>query len=221
MPYDKDLFDRISAHLKSTRGVEPKKMFGGICFMHRGNMLCGIDGKRLMVRVGPEQYDRTLSLKHASVMDITGRPMKGFIFVSHAGTRSNSDLKKWVDLGLRFTSSLPPKRKASTERSKGPTPLNRVKNIGPVTLAEFKSMGLTTLEQVRRLGFEEVCRKWVQHYPERLNANAFVGVICSIEDTVWTKATVAQRREAHAMAKTLRQESGLLPRGATRAKRRP
>lgn len=86
--------------------------------MHRGNMLCGLDGKRLMVRVGLEQYDRALLLKHASVMDITGKPMKGFIFVSHAGTRSNSDLKKWIALGLKFTSSLPSKRKSPAKRGK-------------------------------------------------------------------------------------------------------
>lgn len=92
---------------------------------------------------------------------------------------------------------------------KAKTPLKSVKNFGPVTLAEFESMGLSTLEQVKKLGFEETCRKWVQYYPERLNANAFIGVICSIEDIVWTKATEEQRRSAHSMANLLRSEYGL------------
>lgn len=77
--------------------------------MHKGNMLCGIDGQRLMIRVGPEQYDHALSLKHASVMDITGKPMKGFIFVSELGYKTDKGLSKWLDLGLSFTSALPPK----------------------------------------------------------------------------------------------------------------
>lgn len=209
MSYDENLFQRIAAILESTKGIEPKKMFGGICFMHRGNMLCGIDKERLMVRVGPDQYDHALSLKYASVMDITGKPMNGFIFVSPMGTKSNTNLENWIKLGLNFTSTLPPKKSKGTKKIKGPHFLKQVKNFGPVTRAEFESMGLTTLEQVKNLGFEEVCRKWVQYYPERLNANAFIGVICSIEDTVWTKATPQQRRMAHAMVRELRHEFGL------------
>ena len=110
MSYDEDLFQRISTLLKTTKGVAPKKMFGGICFMHKGNMLCGIDGRRLMVRVGPGQYDHALSLKHASVMDITGKPMKGFIFISEDGYKTDKGLRKWLDLGLNFTATLPPKK---------------------------------------------------------------------------------------------------------------
>jgi hypothetical protein len=88
--------------------------------------------------------------------------------------------------------------------------LSDIKNFGPVTLAEFNSMGFTTLEQVKKTGFEDVCRKYVMYYPERLNANAFLGVICSIENTVWTRATKNQRNAAHALARELRQELGIL-----------
>ena len=110
MPYDEKLFKKIAELLINTKGIEPKKMFGGICFLHQGNMLCGIDGKRLMVRVGADQHEYALSLKHAKIMDITGRPMKGFIFVEEAGYKTTSALSKWVDLGLKFTSTLPPKK---------------------------------------------------------------------------------------------------------------
>ncbi len=110
MSYDEDLFQRIAGLLKRKKGIEPKKMFGGICFMHCGNMLCGIDGRRLMVRVGPDQHDRALSLKHAKVMDITGKPMKGFIFVSEDVYKTDKGLSKWLDLGLIFTTTLPPKK---------------------------------------------------------------------------------------------------------------
>lgn len=110
MPYDDKLFLRISGLLKSTKGVEPKKMFGGICFMHRGNMLCGIDGRRLMVRVGPNQYEAVLKMKHAKVMDITGKPMKGFIFVDENGYKTEKALNEWLNLGLSFTATLPSKK---------------------------------------------------------------------------------------------------------------
>ncbi len=118
MSYDEDLFQRVDEILKKTNGIEPKKMFGGICFMHRGNMLCGIDGKRLMVRVGPEQHDHALRLKHAKVMDITGRPMKGFIFIEQIGFKTKQDLQKWIDLGLNFTYTLPIKKQKTKKKGK-------------------------------------------------------------------------------------------------------
>ena len=111
MAFDQTLLKRISALLKSTSQIKEKKMFGGVCFIHRGNMLCGIEGNRLMVRVGVEQYAHALSLRHATVMDLTGKALKGFIFVKPDGFKTARDLKKWIDLGLRFTLTLPVKKK--------------------------------------------------------------------------------------------------------------
>ncbi len=91
------------------------------------------------------------------------------------------------------------------------TPLRRVKNFGPVTSAELESIGLVYMDQLEALGFEDTCRKWVEFYPERLNANAFLGIICALEQTVWTKATPDQRAQAHGMVKLLRQEYKLPP----------
>jgi len=56
--YNENLFQRIAAFLKSTKGIESKKMFGGICFMHRGNMLCGIDKERLYQNKDVEYIQR-------------------------------------------------------------------------------------------------------------------------------------------------------------------
>ncbi len=86
------------------------------------------------------------------------------------------------------------------------TPLKGIKNFGPVTLPELESMGLTTLEQLRALGWENVCRKWVEYYPERLNANAFIGVIASIDGVVWTQATPEHRALARQLVAELRSE---------------
>lgn len=89
------------------------------------------------------------------------------------------------------------------------TPLKGLKNFGPVTYAEFESMGLLYLEQIESIGFEGTCRQWVQFYPERLNANAFLGVACSLDGIVWTKATTDHRRMAHRLVAVLRQELSL------------
>lgn len=215
MAYDTQLENRIREILKNTTHITSKRMFGGVCIMHKGHMLCGITKSKLMIRVGAEQYQAALKLKHAKVMDITGKPLKGFIFVTPTGYKTKAALKKWLLMALNFTKKQPSKEKPSgiLRRSRKPgdknhTPLTQIKNFGPVSRAEYASMGITTLEQIQKLGFEETCRQYVTYYPERLNANAFLGVICSLENTVWTKATSQQRKSAHSMVRLLRQEFG-------------
>ena len=110
MAYDEKLAERVQQALKDTKGITTKKMFGGLCYLHNRNMLCGIDNKdNLMVRVGPNQYVQALARKHAREMDFTGRPLKGMVYVSSDGFKTKADLSRWVQLGLRFTSTLPPK----------------------------------------------------------------------------------------------------------------
>jgi hypothetical protein len=38
-------------------------------------------------------------------MDSTGKPMKGYVYVDPAGFESDSNLRKWVDLCIRFNAS--------------------------------------------------------------------------------------------------------------------
>lgn len=112
MAHDEKLNKRLQEVLKGKRGITEKNMFGGLCFMHYGNMLCGADLKHgLSVRVGPEQYEKVLKLKHARIMDITGVPMKGLVFVNMEGYKTKVALSKWVDRGLAFTKTLPKNKK--------------------------------------------------------------------------------------------------------------
>ena len=108
MAYDEGLAERIR-DIVGTRGVVEKKMFGGLCFMVRGHMCCGVVGGELMLRVGPENFDETLARPHARTMDFTGRPMKGFVYVDTEGVESDEDLAAWVELGRAFVKSLPKK----------------------------------------------------------------------------------------------------------------
>jgi hypothetical protein len=63
-----------------------------------------------MARVGPERYAQELSRPHVRVMDFTGRPMKGYVFVEAAGLQSNQDLSAWVRTCVGFVRSLPAKK---------------------------------------------------------------------------------------------------------------
>ncbi len=109
MPYNEELVERVRGVLVKNRNVAERKMFGGLTFMVRGNMACGVENDRLMVRVGPAAYDDALGQPHAQMMDFTGRPMKGFVFVEPAGLKTDKDLEAWVQRGVDFAMSLPAK----------------------------------------------------------------------------------------------------------------
>jgi TfoX/Sxy family transcriptional regulator of competence genes len=117
MAYDEELAERVRAALGSVPGVTEIKMFGGLCYTVGGNMAVGVTGQDLMVRLDPESADAALADPGARPMDFTGRPMRGFLFVGPEGLRTDSSMKEWVDRGVAFASSLPPKRPKSKKRS--------------------------------------------------------------------------------------------------------
>ena len=109
MPYDENLAKRIESILKSRREVSQKKMFGGLCFLLNGNMLCGINGDKLMARVGQQNYEFALKQKHVTEMDFTGKPLKGMVYVLQEGIKRKDSLKKWINICIDFVSMLPKK----------------------------------------------------------------------------------------------------------------
>ena|SRR5687767_8494044 len=109
MAYDEGLAERLREALGSHRGIVEKKMFGGLAFMSRGHMFLGILGDVLMARVGPDQYEEALSLAHVRVMDFTGKPMKGYVFVDPPGLEEDRELDRWIERCHGFVRSLPPK----------------------------------------------------------------------------------------------------------------
>ncbi len=111
MAYDAELAQRVREVLDAMdlEVVSERKMFGGLVFMLNGNMCCGVDATKLMLRVGTERYAAALAKPYASLMDLTGRPMRGFVYVSRAGFATPSALQEWVRLAVDFARSLPAK----------------------------------------------------------------------------------------------------------------
>ena len=105
MAYDEALAERIRRLLAKQPGVTERKMFGGICFMVRGNMACGVVKDELMVRVGADQHNRLVAEAGARLMDFTGRSMKGFLFVN-AKALTGRRLSTWVKRGVKYAESL-------------------------------------------------------------------------------------------------------------------
>ncbi len=115
MAYDEHLSDRIENILNSSKIIfEPKKMFGGICYMVDNKMCIGVHEETLMARVGPDAYEDALKKKGASEMLFTGRAMKGFVFIKDEGIDTDKQLMYWVELCLLFN----PLAKSSKKKKK-------------------------------------------------------------------------------------------------------
>ena len=110
MAYDDALASRVRESLGDNPDITERKMFGGIAFMLSGNMAVGVSKDDLMVRIDPDDQDDALAQPGVRVFDMTGRrPMKGWILVAPEATEDDDALLRWVDAGLDFAGSLPPK----------------------------------------------------------------------------------------------------------------
>ncbi len=109
MAYDEGLAHRIREVLSEQPGFVEKKMFGGVGFMLQGNMACGVNKENLIVRVGPKKYESALAGSNTRPFDLTGRPMKGWVVIEPDGYESDNALTDWVQQGVDFALSLPPK----------------------------------------------------------------------------------------------------------------
>jgi hypothetical protein len=110
MAYDKDLANRVREELAGEAGVTEKAMFGGLAFLLHGNMAVSVSGRGgLMLRVGPDATDETLSRPHTQLVEMRGRPMRGWIRVAPEGIKTRRQLGAWVRRGVEFSRTLPPK----------------------------------------------------------------------------------------------------------------
>jgi TfoX N-terminal domain len=116
MAFNEQLAQRIREGLAEHKAVE-KRMFGGLCFMLNDVMCCGVHKNDFVARVGPERHAEALRKSHARPMDITGRPMQGFVFVEPEGVRTDAQLRKWLEWCTSFAAVA--KKTPRGKRTKG------------------------------------------------------------------------------------------------------
>jgi TfoX/Sxy family transcriptional regulator of competence genes len=107
--YDEQLAQRIRDVVGGEPGIDEKKMFGGLAVLLDGNMAVGVSGEKLMVRVGVDDFDEALTNEGVRPFDMSGKRMNGWILVGGEGIAEDEDLERWVDVGMNFAGSLPPK----------------------------------------------------------------------------------------------------------------
>ena len=103
------LAERIRQGLARRKGIEEKKMFGGVGFLLNGNMLVGVWKDSLIVRLGPEEGEEALKEPHVSEFNITGRAMKGWVLVAPEGVEADDELSGWIQRAAKFVGKLPAK----------------------------------------------------------------------------------------------------------------
>src|SRR5262245_12744671 len=108
MAFNEALAERIRKRLARKKGVDEKKMFGGVGFLLNGNLLVGVWKDSLIVRLGVDEADEALKEPHVKVFDITGRAMKGWVLVGPQGLEGNR-LHDWIQCSLKFVTTLPAK----------------------------------------------------------------------------------------------------------------
>ena len=109
MAFDEGLAERLLHELRDLDAVTVKHSMGGCGVMLHGNRCFGVFGEDLVVRVGPKAYEDALALPNARPYDFTGRPMKGWVYVSPEGVQDDEDFKAWVARGVEFGMTLPAK----------------------------------------------------------------------------------------------------------------
>jgi TfoX/Sxy family transcriptional regulator of competence genes len=110
MAYDEALAQRVHELVARESGLSEKKMFGGLAFLIGGNMAVAASGQGgLLVRVDPAQSDALVARSSARPMEMRGREMAGWLRISGEHVRTRRQLSTWVERGVAYARSLPPK----------------------------------------------------------------------------------------------------------------
>ena len=111
MAYDEALAARIRDRIGAAPDLSEKKMFGGLAFLIGGNMAVAASGQGgILVHVDPDESDALTASTAASLMEMRGRSMRGWLRVGSEDVRSDDELARWVGLGSEYARSLPAKR---------------------------------------------------------------------------------------------------------------
>ena len=70
--------------------------------MLNGKMCVGVVEDEMMCRIGPAVYEEALEKRGCREMIFTGKPMKGYVYVSDDGMKSKKEFEYWINLCLAF-----------------------------------------------------------------------------------------------------------------------
>ena len=92
MAYDEKIDQRVQKIIARWKGIETKRMFGGVCHQLNGHIVSGVHKDKLILRLGANEADKMLKQKNVVPFDVTGRAIKGWVMVEKEGFESDKDL---------------------------------------------------------------------------------------------------------------------------------
>ncbi len=109
MAYDEGLAELMRNDLVEIDGISEKKMFGGLCFLLHGHMVCGVHKGGGMARVGKQREAEALMIEGTAPLSFTGRPMGGMVDIAEEMIADDTRRGVVIALALTNARSLPPK----------------------------------------------------------------------------------------------------------------
>ena len=109
MAYDEGVAALLRDELIGKGEVREQKMFGGLCFLVNGNMVCGVHKGGGMFRVGKERSAGAMAIAGAGPMVMGGRTMGGMVDVGDEALADDERRRAWMLLALANAASLPAK----------------------------------------------------------------------------------------------------------------
>ena len=109
MAFDEGHAEILRELLSGHEGITERKMFGGLCFMQNGNMLCGVHKDGGMFRVGKANEGAALKVPGVDPLSFTGRKMGGMVDISEETIGDEAALKALLALADTFVGQMPAK----------------------------------------------------------------------------------------------------------------
>jgi TfoX/Sxy family transcriptional regulator of competence genes len=116
--YNETISKRIREALAGFSHVEEKFMFGGVCYMVNDKMCVGVVRDEMMCRIDPSKEEEALSRNGCRPMDFTGRPMRGYVFVSVDGLKRKKDFDYWISLCIEYNKIAKSSKKTTRNKLK-------------------------------------------------------------------------------------------------------
>jgi len=108
MVYNEEMDKLLNNIVSKWKKVIKKKMFGGTGYLLNGNMVAGIYKDYYIIRLGEENANAAIKSPNINLLDITGRPMKGWVMIGEDSV-SKDNLISWLKKAKEFVLNLPPK----------------------------------------------------------------------------------------------------------------
>ena len=99
----------LRSALSELNGISEKKMFGGLCFLLNGNMICGVHKGGGMARVGKDHEVAAIRFEGVDPLSFTGRKMGGMVDLRESAIENDDVRGAVLALAKKHVGSLPAK----------------------------------------------------------------------------------------------------------------